>query len=78
MNGINYWERVKHGCGKLNIPAATFYTWKHRGRVPGSQAIDLYEALQGTDYAVSLDELKNPAPTGKPKQNEEQAAAPTA
>lgn len=55
----DFWDRVRHGCEKLNIPAATFHVWKHRGRVSRDQVIDLYQALQGTEYEISLDQLNS-------------------
>lgn len=58
MTDVDFWERAKHGADKLNIPADTFYMWKHRGRVSRNHAIELYQVLAGTEHEITLDELK--------------------
>lgn len=56
---VSFWERVERGCEILGIPKDNLYVWKSRGRVSRDRSIDLYQALQGTDYEVTLDELKS-------------------
>lgn len=58
MSDKTYWDRVKHGCEKLGIPDATFRTWKSRGCVSREKRIPLYQALAGTKYAISLDQIQ--------------------
>lgn len=72
MSENNFWNRVEHGCDKIGVSKATCSVWKHRGRVSKVKQIDLFKALQGTEYEISLDEVQQ----YHPKQNEEQTGLP--
>jgi hypothetical protein len=59
MSDVEFWDRVRHGAEKLQIPGTTFRAWKSRGRVSREKIIDLYQVLAGTEHEVSLDQLNN-------------------
>lgn len=54
-----FWDRVERGCEILGIPKDNLYVWKNRGRVSRNKTIELFQALQGTEYEITLDELKS-------------------
>jgi hypothetical protein len=57
MRETDFWDRVKHGCEKLNVPVGTYNVWKHRGRVSRDQQIALYQVLEGTEFEIPLDQI---------------------
>ena len=57
MKDEEFWDRVRRGAEKLDIPEGTVTVWKHRGRVSRDRAISLYQVLAGTEYEIPLERL---------------------
>lgn len=58
MTEEEFWDRVDTARKKLNVPDATFRTWKSRGRVSREQAIPVYQVLAGTKFEIPLEKLQ--------------------